>query len=45
MNIIDMLLNDSVVLISFLGLTTVLGICAFYVYYFIKHIEEDKESS
>lgn len=41
MNFFDMLLNDPVVIMSFLGLATVLGICSFYVYYFLKHISED----
>ena len=41
MDFIDMLLNDPVVIMSFLGLATVLGICSFYVYYFLKHISED----
>lgn len=43
MNFFDMLLNDPVVFISFGGLSILLGICAFYVYYFVKHIEEDKQ--
>ncbi|WP_448549594.1 DUF3149 domain-containing protein [Thalassotalea fusca] len=42
MNIIDMLLNDPIVLYSFVGLGIVLGICGYYIYYFIKHIEESK---
>ncbi|XQW84791.1 DUF3149 domain-containing protein [Thalassotalea piscium] len=42
MNFFNMLLNDPVVFISFIGLAVLLGICGFYVYYFIKHIEEDK---
>ncbi|MEW6983651.1 DUF3149 domain-containing protein [Colwelliaceae bacterium 6471] len=41
MNILQMLMNDPVVLISFIGLATVLGICGYYVYYFIKHISEN----
>ena len=41
MNFIDMLLNDPVVIFSFSGLAVLLGICSFYVYYFLKHIEED----
>ncbi|GLX78928.1 hypothetical protein tinsulaeT_22680 [Thalassotalea insulae] len=39
MNVFDMLINDPVVLISFIGLAIVLGICGFYVYYFLKNIE------
>lgn len=41
MNLLDMLLNDPVVLFSFGGLAIVLLICAYYVYYFIKNIEND----
>lgn len=41
MNFLDMLLNDSVVLISFIGLAIVLGICSFYVWYFLKNISQD----
>jgi len=41
MNFVDMLLNDPVVIISFIGLATVLGICSFYVYYFLKQINDD----
>lgn len=43
MNFFDMLLNDPVVIMSFLGLATVIGICSFYVYYFLKHISEDSQ--
>ncbi|MGB1262117.1 MAG: DUF3149 domain-containing protein [Cognaticolwellia sp.] len=43
MDIVDMLINDPIVLISFIGLAIVLGICSFYVYYFLKHISEDKK--
>ena len=43
MNIIDMLLNDPVVLYSFAGLAILLGIGGFYIYYFAKHISEDKQ--
>lgn len=41
MNFFDMLVNDPVVLISFIGLGVVLGICGFYVYYFMKNIAQD----
>ena len=37
-----MLLNDPVVLYSFIGLAIVLGICSYYIYYFLSHIIEDK---
>jgi hypothetical protein len=40
MNFVDMLLNDPIVIISFIGLATVLDICSFYVYYFLKQINE-----
>lgn len=35
------LFSDPVVLISFIGLAIVLGICSFYVYYFLKNINTD----
>lgn len=38
-----MLLNDPIVLISFIGLAVLLGIGGFYIYYFAKHISEDKQ--
>jgi len=41
MNFFTMLLNDPVVMFAFGGLTIMMGICAYYVYYFIKHIKED----
>ena len=41
MNFFTMLTNDPVVMFSFGGLAIVLAICAYYVYYFIKHIKED----
>lgn len=43
MNFLNMLLNDPVVIYSFAGLAVLFGICSFYVYYFIKHIEEDSK--
>jgi hypothetical protein len=39
----DMLLNDPVVLSAFIGLAVLLGIGAFYIYYFLKNINEDEE--
>lgn len=39
MNLLNMLFNDPVVMFSFGGLTIVLGICSYYVYYFLKHIQ------
>ena len=41
MNLFTMLTNDPIVMYSFGGLAIVLGICAYYVYYFTKHIAED----
>ncbi|WP_264298966.1 hypothetical protein [Thalassotalea sp. LPB0316] len=41
MNFFQMLLNDPVVLFSFGGLAIVLLICAYYVYFFMKNIEEN----
>jgi len=43
MNFFEMLFNDSVVFSSFIGLGIVLGICAYYIYYFLKHIQEDEK--
>lgn len=41
MNLLNMLANDSIVMFAFGGIAIMLGICAFYVYYFIKNINED----
>lgn len=41
MNLFNMLLNDPVVMFAFGGLVTVIGICCFYVYLFLKNIEEN----
>jgi hypothetical protein len=41
MNFFSMLANDPVVMFSFGGLAIVVGICAYYIYYFMKHIQED----
>ncbi|WP_286234437.1 hypothetical protein [Thalassotalea sediminis] len=41
MDLLNMLLNDPVVYISIIGLSVVLGICGYYVYFFIKNIEEN----
>jgi len=43
MNLLSMLTNDPVVMFSFGGIAIMLGICAFYVYYFIKHIQDDSK--
>jgi uncharacterized membrane protein len=43
MNFLNMLANDSVVMFAFGGIAIMLGICAFYVYYFLKNINEDKK--
>ncbi|WP_440877154.1 DUF3149 domain-containing protein [Thalassotalea sp. PLHSN55] len=42
MNLLELFLNDPVVLISFTGLAIVLGICAFYVWYFLRNIDQNK---
>ncbi|GAA5141312.1 DUF3149 domain-containing protein [Thalassotalea piscium] len=42
MNFFNMLLNDPVVFMSFIGLGVLFGIAGFYVYYFAKKIKEDK---
>ncbi|WP_241242140.1 DUF3149 domain-containing protein [Thalassotalea sp. G2M2-11] len=42
MNFFNMLLNDPVVFTSIIGLAIVLGICGFYVYFFLKNIEQNK---
>jgi hypothetical protein len=44
MNLLSMLSNDPVVMFAFGGIAIMLGICAFYVYYFISHIQEDSNS-
>lgn len=44
MNLLSMIANDPVVMFSLGGLVILLGICAYYVYYFLKHIQEDTES-
>ena len=43
MNFFSMLLNDPVVYYSFGGLAILLGIGAYYIYYFLKHIQEDSK--
>jgi hypothetical protein len=42
MSVFDMLLNDPIVIYSFGGLAILLGIGAFYVYYFMKNINESE---
>ena len=42
MNLLNMLLNDPVVIYSLVGLLTLFGICGYYVWFFLKNIEEDK---
>jgi len=41
MNFFDMLINDPIVIYSFGGLLILLGICAFYIYYFLKNVNEN----
>lgn len=43
MNLLSMLANDPVVMFSFGGIAIMLGICSYYVYYFITHIQEDSK--
>ena len=43
MNLLSMLINDPVVMFSFAGMAILLGICGYYVYYFLKNIQEDTE--
>jgi uncharacterized membrane protein len=40
-NFFDMIMNDPVVIYSFGGLAILLGIGVFYIYYFIKNINEN----
>jgi hypothetical protein len=42
MDFLSMLLNDPVVSISIIGLLIVLGICSYYVYFFMKNINQNK---
>ena len=42
MDLIEMLFSDPVALYSAIGLLILLGIGAFYIYYFISHILADK---
>lgn len=42
MNFFSMLVNDPVVMYSVAGLAILLGICAYYVYYFVTHVIDDK---
>lgn len=42
MDNLQVLLTDPIVLISAGGLLTVLAICAFYVFYFIKKINNNE---
>ena len=43
MKFLDMLFNDPIVFYSAIGLAILMGIGAFYIYYFIKHIQEDSK--
>ncbi len=43
MNFFSMLANDPVVMFAFGGLSIMMGICAYYIYYFVKHIQEDEK--
>ena len=41
MKFFDLLINDPVVIYSFGGLAILLGLGAFYIYYFLKKISEN----
>ncbi len=41
MDIIEMLLNDPIVIYSFVGLAALLGIGGYYIYYFLTKINND----
>jgi len=43
MDFFKMLTNDPVVMWSIGGMVVMMGICAYYVYYFMKHIKEDED--
>ncbi|KGJ89763.1 hypothetical protein [Colwellia psychrerythraea] len=43
MNLLSMIANDPVVMFSFGGLAILLAISAYYVYYFLKHIQDDSK--
>ncbi|GHG03996.1 DUF3149 domain-containing protein [Thalassotalea marina] len=43
MDFFNMLLNDPMVYIPMIGLFIVLGICGYYVYYFMKNISESEK--
>ncbi len=40
MNLLSMLTNDPVVMITFGGLAVMLGICSYFVYFFMKNIQD-----
>lgn len=42
MRFFELILNDPIVIYSFVGLLLLLGIGGFYVYYFLKNISDDK---
>ncbi len=44
MNFFSMLINDPVVLYSFVGLAILFAIGGYYIYYFLKHIQEDSKT-
>lgn len=41
MKLLDMLINDSLVLYSVVGLAILFGIGAFYIYLFLKNINQN----
>jgi len=42
MSFFNMLLNDPVVFAAITGLLILLGICGYYVYYFISHVKNNE---
>ncbi len=44
MDNLSFLLQDPIIWISATGLTTVLAICSYYIYFFVKHINESEQS-
>lgn len=43
MNLLSMLLNDPIAIYSVIGLLMLFGIGGYYIYYFVKHIQQDTE--
>jgi len=43
MNLLSMLTNDPVVMITFGGLAVMFAICSYFVYFFMKNIQDDNK--